>query len=178
LSSEPKGRREVGGETIVVICFVALTAVYLYDSLYLDAALMSDYVGPALFPQLIAILALILSGIYFFQQRAAASEEAAGGGSSSLREELFNLAPIGPIILYVLLLEPIGFLFSTAIYIFVAMLVFGRSWRESVIYALTLSIGFFVLFYYALLAQVPMGWFIQTEKLMPFLLHLRRAIGG
>jgi putative tricarboxylic transport membrane protein len=177
LSSEPKSRRALGGETIVVICFVTMTAVYLYDSFYLDAALMSDYVGPALFPQLIAILALILSGIYFFQQRTAASE-ATAGSASSLREELSNLAPIGPILLYVLLLEPIGFLFSTAIYIFVAMLVYGRSWRESLVYALTLAIGFFALFYYALLAQVPMGWFIQTEKLMPFLVHLHRAIGG
>jgi hypothetical protein len=91
---------------------------------------------------------------------------------------LSNLSPIGPILLYVLLLEPIGFLFSTAIYIFVAMLVYGRAWRVSLIYALTLSVGFFALFYYALLAQIPMGWFINTEQLLPFLVHLRRAIGG
>jgi putative tricarboxylic transport membrane protein len=169
-------RRAPGGETIVVICFVTMTSVYLYQSLYLDAALMSDYVGPALFPKIVAILALILSGIYFFQQRGATSGE--GGERSGLRDELSNLAPIGPILLYVLLLEPIGFLFATLIYIFIAMLVYGRSWKESLIYSLTLSTGFFVLFYYALLAEIPMGWFIQTEKLLPFLDLWRRAIGG
>jgi putative tricarboxylic transport membrane protein len=178
LSTEPKTRVAPGGETILVICFVTMTAVYLYDTFDLDAALMSDYVGPALFPQLIAILALVLSGIYFFQQRSAASEEAAEGGSSSLREELANLAPIGPILLYVLLLEPIGFLFATAIYVFIAMLVYGRSWRESLIYAVSLSTGFFLLFYHALLAELPMGRFVDTEKILPFLVHIRRAIGG
>jgi hypothetical protein len=76
------------------------------------------------------------------------------------------------------MLEPIGFLFATAIYVFIAMLVYGRAWLESLIYALSLSIGFFVLFYYALLAEIPMGWFINTERLLPFLVHLRRAIGG
>lgn len=171
-------RRELGGETIVVICFVTMTVVYLYESFYLSQALMSDYVGPALFPQLIAILALILAGIYFYQQRSAASEEAGGRHVSSLREELSNLSPIGPILLYVLLLEPIGFLFSTALYIFIAMLVYGRSWRESLIYAATLSVGFFVLFYYALLAEIPMGWFIRTDELLPFLEQWHRAIGG
>jgi putative tricarboxylic transport membrane protein len=178
LSSEPKNRAAPGGETILVICFVTMTAVYLYDTFDLDAALMSDYVGPALFPQLIAILALVLCGVYFFQQRSAAREEAAEGGTSSFREEFSNLAPIGPILLYVLMLEPIGFLFATAIYVFIAMLVYGRAWLESLIYALSLSIGFFLLFYYALLAEIPMGRFINTERLLPFLVHLRRAIGG
>ena len=178
MTGEPKTRRAVGGETVVVICFLLMTTYYLYESFYLDPTLMSDYVGPSLFPQLIAILALILTGIYFLQLRSNAAEETGAGSPATLRDELSNLAPIGPILLYVLLLEPIGFLFSTALYIFIAMLVYGRSWRESLIYAVTLAIGFFVLFYYALLAHVPMGWFIQTEKILPFLVHIRRAIGG
>jgi putative tricarboxylic transport membrane protein len=177
-ASKSKTPRAIGGENIIVICFVALMSVYLYESFYLVPTLMSDYVGPSMFPQIIAILGLMLAGIYFFQQRSAGAEEAAESGQRSLRDELANLAPIGPIVLYVLLLEPIGFLFATAIYVFTAMLVYGRSMVESLVYALSLSIAFFVLFYYALLAQVPMGWFIDTERLLPFLVHLRRAMGG
>jgi putative tricarboxylic transport membrane protein len=168
----------IGGESIIVICFVVLMSLYLHESFYLIPTMMSDYVGPSMFPQIIAILGLILAGIYFFQLRANGSGGAAEGGPSTFREELSNLAPVGPILLYVLILEPIGFLFATAIYIFVAMLVYGRSWRESLIYALTLAITFFSLFYYLLLAQVPMGWFIQSDKLLPFLVHIRRAMGG
>jgi putative tricarboxylic transport membrane protein len=181
MTAKTRTRRAIGGEAVIVTCFVILTALYFWDSFYLVPTLMSDYVGPAMFPQLIAILGLILAAIYFFQQRsAAAGGEAAEaeGGSSGLREELSNLAPVGPIVLYVLLLEPIGFLFATVIYIFIAMLVYGRSLVESAIYAATLSIGFFVLFYYALLAEIPMGWFIDTERVLPFLVHIRRAMGG
>jgi putative tricarboxylic transport membrane protein len=178
VTSEPKIRRALGGESIIVICFVVLMSLFLYESFYLVPTMMSDYVGPSMFPQLIAILGLILAGIYFFQLRSAGSAEPAEGGPAGLRDELSNLAPVGPILLYVLLLEPIGFLFSTAIYIFIAMLVYGRSWQASLIYALTLSISFFALFYYVLMAQVPMGWFIHTERVLPFLVQLRRAMGG
>jgi putative tricarboxylic transport membrane protein len=178
VTSEPKAPRAIGGESIIVICFVVLMSLYLYESFYLIPTMMSDYVGPSMFPQIIAITALILAAIYFYQLRSNGSGEASEGRPATLRGELSNLAPVGPILLYVLLLEPIGFLFATALYIFVAMLVYGRSWRESLIYSLTLSITFFALFYYALLAQIPMGWFIQTDKVLPFIVHLRRAMGG
>jgi putative tricarboxylic transport membrane protein len=178
VSSQSKTPRAIGGESIIVICFVVLMSAYLYESFYLVPTMMSDYVGPSMFPQLIAVLGLILAAIYFFQLRSAGSEEPAAGGPTGLREELSNLAPVGPIVVYVLLLEPIGFLFSTALYVFVAMLVYGRSMIESLVYAVSLSIAFFVLFYYALLAQIPMGWFIETDRLLPFLVQLRRAMGG
>jgi putative tricarboxylic transport membrane protein len=178
VASKSRTPRAIGGENIIVICFVALMSVYLYESFYLVPTLMSDYVGPSMFPQIIAILGLILAGIYFFQQRSAGAEGAAEDGQRSLSDELANLAPIGPIVLYVLLLEPIGFLFATAIYVLTAMLVYGRSVVESLVYALGLSTSFFAIFYYGLLAQVPMGWFIDTERVLPFLVQLRRAMGG
>lgn len=178
MASKSKTPRAIGGEQVIVICFVALMSVYLYESFYLVPTLMSDYVGPSMFPQIIAVLGLILAGIYFFQQRSAGAEESPTDEPRTFRDELSNLAPIGPIVLYVLLLEPIGFLFATALYVFIAMLVYGRSMVESLVYALALSIAFFVLFYYALLAQIPMGWFIDTERVLPFLVDLRRAIGG
>jgi putative tricarboxylic transport membrane protein len=178
VTSEPRAPRAIGGESIIVICFVVLMSVYLYESFYLIPTMMSDYVGPSMFPQIIAITGLILAGIYFFQLRANGSEEPVEGGPATALGELSNLSPIGPILLYVLLLEPIGFLFATAIYIFIAMLIYGRTWKESLIYALTLSITFFVLFYFLLLAQIPMGWLIHTDRVLPFLVHIRRAMGG
>jgi putative tricarboxylic transport membrane protein len=178
VTSEPRAPRAIGGESIIVICFIVLMSAYLYQSFYLIPTMMSDYVGPSMFPQIIAITGLILAGLYFFQLRSNGNAEPAEGGSTTFRNELSNLAPVGPILLYVLLLEPIGFLFATVLYIFVAMLVYGRAWKESLIYALTLSIAFFVLFYYLLLAQIPMGWFIHTDRLLPFLVHIRRAMGG
>jgi hypothetical protein len=73
-ASKSKTPRAIGGENIIVICFVALMSVYLYESFYLVPTLMSDYVGPSMFPQIIAILGLMLAGIYFFQRRSAGAE--------------------------------------------------------------------------------------------------------
>lgn len=177
MARESKAPRVVGGESIIVTCFVVFMAAYLYESFFLVPTMMSDYVGPSMFPQIIAITGLLLAGLYFFQLRTQGSQDP-DGGPSTWRDEISNLAPVGPILLYVLILEPLGFLFATAIYIFIALLVYGRSWKESLIYAVTLTITFFALFYYALLAQIPMGWLIQSEKILPFLVQWRRAIGG
>lgn len=58
------------------------------------------------------------------------------------------------------------------------MLVFGQTFARSLVYAVTMAIAFFVLFYYVLLTQVPMGWLVDTEQVFPFLVHIRRAFGG
>ena len=63
MTSEPKAPRAIGGESIIVICFVVLMSLYLYQSFYLIPTMMSDYVGPSMFPQIIAIAALILAAI-------------------------------------------------------------------------------------------------------------------
>lgn len=167
--------RRVGGETVVVICFVIMTVFYFYESFNLQRTMMSDIVGPTLFPRLVAGLALILSAIYFFQ---LARKESGGGESKTLGEHVGDLLPVLPIIVYVLLLEPIGFLFSTAIYVFLAMLLYGRPLMRAVLAAFVMSITFFALFYFGLLAQVPLGWFIHTERVLPFLIPIRRAMGA
>jgi len=175
--------RRIAGDTVIVICFAILTTFYLYKTFFLERTLMSDYVGPATFPQLLAAFGLILTTIYFLQlrnskaRRSGEEDESAEIGAVE-RAGIDSLFPVVPIVFYVLILEPIGFLFSTAIYVFVAMLVFGQTIVKSLIYAAAMSVAFFILFYYLLLTQVPMGWLIQTDRLLPFLVHIRRAMGG
>jgi putative tricarboxylic transport membrane protein len=179
VSDRSRVSRRIGGENVLVLCFAVLTAVYFYQTLSLQRTLMSDFVGPALFPQLVSGGALILVVIYFFQQRVAKARAAAReSDEAGPRADLSALLPIVPIVFYVLIFEPLGFLFSTAIYIFLAMVQFGQSVAKSLIYAVSMAIAFFVLFYYVLLTEVPMGWFVDTEQLLPFLVHIRRAIGG
>jgi putative tricarboxylic transport membrane protein len=169
--------RQIGGENILVLCFAVLTALYFYKAFSFQRTLMSDFVGPALFPQLVGGGALVLAMIYFFQQRLSRARGAAEDGAHA-RAEISALFPIIPIVLYVLILEPLGFLLATAIYVFVAMLQFGQTIARSLAYAVIMAIAFFVLFYYLLLTQVPMGWLVDTEQMLPFLVQLRRAIGG
>jgi hypothetical protein len=175
-SGSPRGIR---GDTIVVICFVVLTTLYLYQSFFLERTLMSDFVGPSMFPQIVATTALILAGIYFFQLLTSRTPELSGEETGDgAGAQIANLLPVVPIVFYVLILEPLGFLFSTAIYVFGAMLLFGQTIVKSLVYAVTMSIAFFILFYYLLLTQVPMGWLVDTSRVLPFLVELRRMIEG
>jgi putative tricarboxylic transport membrane protein len=171
--------RRISGETILVVCFVVVTTLYLFQTFSLQRTMMSDLVGPAMFPQLVAGAALVLSTIYFIQLSLSSGKVPTEGEEAPGRPgQIASLVPVVPIVFYVLILEPLGFLFSTAIYVFAAMLFFGRALKEALTYAVAMAISFFVLFYYVLLAQVPMGWLIDTGRVLPFLVDIRRAIGG
>lgn len=179
MSSEAESQGRPLGEVILVICFTVFTSLYLYQTFFLERTLLSDFVGPARFPQLVASVALLLCAIYFFQRirerhKAAPLKDKDDGAKA----QLASLLTLLPIVLYALLLEPIGFLFSTAVFVFVAMLFFGQSLIRSGVYALTISIAFFVLFYFALLSHVPMGTVVVTDEVLPFVADLRRAIEG
>lgn len=183
MATQSGSPRRIAGDSIVVICFAILTTLYLYNSFFFERTLMSDYVGPATFPQMLAAFGLILTAIYFFQLRYSKARPSRKDDESEEigaveRAGIASLLPVVPIVFYVVILEPIGFLFSTAIYVFVAMLVYGQTIVKSLIYAAVMSLTSFIIFYYLLLTQVPMGWLVRTDRLMPFIVHIRRAIEG
>ena len=178
MSSASGSRRWLDGESILVLCFVVFTVLYFHHSLSFERTLMSDYVGPSMFPQLVAGAALLLSAIYIFQRITGQASVNEGDGSVGVLAKLSALLPLIPVVLYVIILEPLGFLFATAIYVFVAMLLFGQTIVKSLVYAVTMAVAFFVLFYYVLLTQIPMGWLVETGRVMPFLVQIRRAIEG
>ena len=178
MSSEVEKHNPPVGELILVICFAILTSLYLYQTFFLERTLLSDFIGPARFPQLVASVALILCAIYFIQRIRERRKGNLRGGTGEAKVQFSTLLTLLPIVLYALLLEPIGFLFSTAVFVFVEMMFFGQSAIRSATYALTISIAFFVLFYFALLSQVPMGNVVVTDEVLPFVGDLRRAIEG
>lgn len=178
MSSASGSRRWLDGESILVLCFVIFTVLYFHHTLSFQRTLMSDYVGPSMFPQLVAGAALVLAAIYFFQRLTGRAIASDGDGSVGVLAKLSALLPLVPVVFYVFILEPLGFLFATAIYVFIAMLLFGQAIMRSLTYAVTMSIAFFVLFYYILLTQIPMGWLVETGRVMPFLVQIRRAIEG
>lgn len=178
MASETGARRFFDGESILVLCFVIFTTLYLHRTFSFERSMMSDFVGPSMFPQLVAGIALLLSAIYFFQRVTGRSTVAEDDEAVGVAAKLAALLPLVPVVFYVIILEPIGFLFATAIYVFVAMLLFGQTIVRSVVYAVTMASAFFVLFYYVLLTQIPMGWLVETGRVLPFLVQIRRAIEG
>ena len=86
------------------------------------------------------------------------------------------MAPILITILFVVLFELIGFLFSSFIYSFLFILYLNKTAKYSFVFSLIITLCIFVIFYYGLNFQMPMGELIDTDKLLPFLEDLKKII--
>ena len=86
------------------------------------------------------------------------------------------MAPILITILFVVLFELIGFLFSSFIYSFLFILYLNKTAKYSFVFSLIITFCIFAIFYYGLNFQMPMGELIDTDKLFPFLEDLKKLI--
>lgn len=169
------GRFFVTGDRLLVTLFAVLVVYYGTETVTFFQTMSEDVVGPASFPRLLAILAVILIVVFFVQERRAtakASDESGSDGAS----EAADLIPAAFMLVYVLLFEKLGFLLSTFLFIAPTMRYLGDTWTRAIAYSLALTIAGFILFYYGLLAELPMGTWVPTEDLLPFLVDIRRAI--
>ncbi len=169
------GRFFFTGDRLLVTLFAILVIFYGAETLTFFHTISEDVVGPASFPRLLLVLAVVLIVVFFVQQRRAPARES-DEAPSDIASEVSDLIPVAFMLVYVLLLEKLGFLLATFLFIAVTMRYLGDSWRKAAVYALALTLGGFILFYYGLLAELPMGTWVSTEDLLPFLVDIRRAI--
>jgi putative tricarboxylic transport membrane protein len=168
------GRFFFTGDRLLVTLFAVLVIFYGAETLTFFRTMSEDVVGPASFPRLLLVLAGILIVVFFVQQRRAPARES--DEASDMASEVADLIPAAFMLAYVLLFEKLGFLLATFLFIAPTMRYLGATWPKAVAYSLALTISSFVLFYYALLAELPMGTWVPTEDLLPFLVDIRRAI--
>jgi len=168
------GRFFFTGDRLLVTLFGLLVIYYGTDTLTFFRTMSEDVVGPASFPRLLAIIGGILVVLFFLQNRRATVESPDEG--SGMSAEAVDLIPAAFMLVYVLILEPLGFILATFLFIAVTMRFLGDTWKRSIAYSLALTLGGFMLFYYGLLAELPMGTLVPTEDLLPFLVDIRRAI--
>lgn len=169
------GRFFFTGDRLLVTLFAILLVYYGTETFSFFHTMSEDVVGPASFPRLLAIVGAILVVVFFVQQRRAPAE-GSDETQSGMTTEAFDLIPAGLMLVYVLILEPLGFILATFLFIAVTMRFLGDTWKRSIAYSLALTLGGFVMFYYGLLAELPMGTLVPTEDLLPFLVDIRRAI--
>ena len=168
------GRFFLTGDRLLPTMFGLLLIYYGAETTTFFRTMSEDVVGPATFPRLLAILGGILVIIFFLQQRRVTVEDPEEG--SGVASEAVDLIPAGLMLVYVLLLERLGFLLATFLFIAATIRFLGETWKRTIAYSLGISISVFLVFYYGLLAELPMGTWVPTEDLLPFLVDLRRAI--
>lgn len=172
------GRFFLTGDRLLVTLFALLVLYYGVETLSFFRTMSEDVVGPASFPRLLAVFGGILVVLFFIQKRRERPDADAEPHGARMAQEAVDLIPVGLMLAYVLLIEPLGFLISTFLFVAATMRFLGQGWKGAFGYSLAMTVTVFMLFYYGLLAQIPMGSWVKTEELLPFLVDIRRAIGG
>jgi putative tricarboxylic transport membrane protein len=130
------------------IFLILLSCSFLIASINLPKANLGNPNGPLYFPIGLSILMLIFSIVYLFQEWRKLNEH-----NESIKLLLEGRTPklIGLTVLYgaiyALIFEPIGFLFSTVL--FLGALLFTVNGRKKVVVNLAVAFGFSFLSWYA-----------------------------
>ena len=162
-------------QNILATIFLITLIVYFISSFNLEKTIGEDVVGPSSFPILVASFGFLLLTVYFFKGFKKINESE-GLNLYLIRNKLIKMAPILITILFVVLFELIGFLFSSFIYSFLFILYLNKTAKYSFVFSLIITLCIFVIFYYGLNFQMPMGELIDTDKLLPFLEDLKKII--
>ena len=162
-------------QNILATIFLITLIVYFISSFNLEKTIGEDVVGPSSFPILVATFGFLLLAVYFFKGLKNINESE-GLNFYLIKNKLIKMAPILITILFVVLFELIGFLFSSLLYSFLFILYLNKTAKYSFFFSLVITLCIFIIFYYGLNFQMPMGELIDTDKLFPFLEDLKKLI--
>ncbi len=162
-------------QNILATIFLITLIVYFISSFNLEKTIGEDVVGPSSFPILVATFGFLLLAIYFLKGTKNVNESE-GLNLYLIKNKLIKMAPILITIFFVILFELIGFLFSSFIYSFLFILYLNKTAKYSFFFSLVITLCIFIIFYYGLNFQMPMGELIDTDKLFPFLEDLKKLI--
>lgn len=140
------------------IC-IALSLFVIQSAMRFEETLIgSDYTGPAFFPNVTAGIMIVLSVILIISSLFLMPKEFDTPlNPSNLKNPLIG---IGIMFLYILALEPLGFIVATAIMIAIVLMLFRvRTVHMLVLYPIVLSVLIFVVFRKLLMIDLPEGIF-------------------
>ena len=118
------------------------------------------WIGPALFPRILALLFALFGGILTVQgllQRAPAPSDTSGGTLGSRRSVINALFLFGAIIFYILASEYLGFLITGFLILIVMMFQLKVRIKVSLPASLILVVGIYYLFAKILRVPLPYG---------------------
>ncbi len=168
-ASCPGGGTCVTVNIITGIVSIVVGGFYLVSALLLPNMTMGDRLGPKLFPLIIAVLAIIAGIALILGDALKKGEKSAKAdfGFKTHKDIWFKILAITVAgIVYGLILDSVGFLLSTALFMFfMTMMTNKKKIGQNVIVALSFSIAAYLIFAVALKLSLPRG-FIETA--LPF----------
>ncbi len=125
-------------DRILGLLILVLTIFYGWTAGSYEAS-FGDPLGPAAFPQMLAVPAALLS---LFLVLRPDPDPAWATGLPAIRQ----IATVGVLIAYAFLLEDLGFVVATALGASAMGRLLGASWQKSVISGVAMAVGLFVVF--------------------------------
>ncbi|GED27173.1 hypothetical protein BAG01nite_32750 [Brevibacillus agri] len=136
------------------IAFALVGAFFITESQHISTSAYGSQVGPNMFPFGLGILLVLLS-LRLFWETFQAKNRAVAEAPEKLLYKRFLLMLVATV-LYVLLLEPIGYVIATALFLYVTFLVMGsKSQLQSAVVSLLFSVGVYVVYVQLLKGTLP-----------------------
>tara|TARA_B100000925_G_scaffold287637_1_gene267242 strand:- start:639 stop:1163 length:525 start_codon:yes stop_codon:yes gene_type:complete len=162
-------------QNLLATIFLITLILYFISSFDLEKTIGEDVVGPSSFPILVATFGFLLLAVYFFKSLKTLNENDPIT-FEVIKNKFSKMAPIFITIIFVVLFELIGFLFSSFLYSFLFILYLKKTIKYSFVFSAIITLCIFIIFYYGLNFQMPMGELVDTDKLFPFLEDLKKLI--
>lgn len=162
-------------QNLLASIFLITLILYFISSFDLEKTIGEDVVGPSSFPILVATFGFLLLIIYFLKSLNTFNENSTLT-FEVIKNKFAKMAPIFITIIFVVLFELIGFLFSSFLYSFLFILYLKKTIKYSFVFSVIITLSIFIIFYYGLNFQMPMGELVDTDKLFPFLEDLKKII--
>lgn len=162
-------------QNLLATIFLITLILYFISSFDLEKTIGEDVVGPSSFPILVATFGFLLLTIYFLKSLKTLNENDPIT-FEVIKNKFTKMAPIFITIVFVVLFELIGFLFSSFLYSFLFILYLKKTIKYSLVFSAIITLCIFIIFYYGLNFQMPMGELVDTDKLFPFLEDLKKMI--
>ena len=162
-------------QNLLATIFLITLILYFISSFDLEKTIGEDVVGPSSFPILVATFGFLLLIIYFLKSLNTFNENSTLT-FEVIKNKFAKMAPIFITIIFVVLFELIGFLFSSFLYSFIFILYLKKTIKYSFVFSVIITLSIFIIFYYGLNFQMPMGEIVDTDKLFPFLEDLKKMI--
>jgi len=162
---------DIMGDIIFHVLLLVVLGVFFKESLLIDMGRTTDPIGPAGFPQGIMVITIVLTVISLFQTiRKRKAEPAADTPHKpqELTKEFIGL--LASIILFVLLVDTLGFIVAFILFTFGLLLLLGeRKYGKMAGISVAVSIGFALLFGNLLSVPLPRG--VEILKLLSYYLY-------
>jgi putative tricarboxylic transport membrane protein len=146
-------------DRVILVCTIVVAAVYFYATTLIPSLEIGDPLGPKAFPRLIGVVLLIAAAMLALELRRERGKTAETGGAASFDPTVVKV--LGVVVIwfgvYIALLERLGFILSTFVFLLPMMGWFNRGkWLANTLTAAAFSALTYWLFV-ALEVRLPRG---------------------